>query len=98
MEYKTLFHLFPPYKNQSEAERQVKSSAREMMQYGREDYTPSELVFFATVDRHIEIFEKAKAMIANNRFTVEYRGDKMSDCPKIDDFEIIPVKIKDTSG
>lgn len=50
--------------------------------------TSDEVSFVIVLNRYIEYFERAKAMLARNRYTVKFHGTENGD-PDIVDYEII---------
>lgn len=91
-EFTTLYHVFPVDVDKKDVSMMVAQVSEYFQDRGKTDYTKEEFAFLMTLNRYIEVFEKAKAMVANNKFTVEFKGDKDSNTLKVDDFELIPVK------
>jgi hypothetical protein len=58
---------------------------------GRTNCTIDEIAFIMLMEHYITVFEKAKSMIAQDRFTVRYVGDKTQENPKLTDFKIINI-------
>jgi hypothetical protein len=92
--YTNLYHVFPVDIDRKEVSSMVQQTSEYFHDRGKTDYTKDEFAFAMTIDRYIEIFEKAKSMVANNKFTVEFKGDKDGNILKIEDFEITPIKQK----
>jgi hypothetical protein len=92
--YTTLFDVFPKIETKAEIALQVEQVKDYLTEQGRTVCSPDEAIFIATIDKTIEILKKAKGMLANNRFTVLYRGEEVNDCPQISEFEIIPIRPK----
>lgn len=63
-----------------------------MLERGKDNCLPDEVVFIAVLERSITIFERAKELIAKKRFTVQYKGPDYNDNPQVTDFEIVPIK------
>ncbi len=92
--YGTLFDVMPEHliPDRDNAERLI-NQAKEFLISREKNYaTPDEVNFVAVLDRYIEIFEKAKGMLAAERFTVEFKGSMK--VPDIADFEIQPIRKK----
>ncbi len=89
--YGTLFDVMPEHliPDRENAERLI-HGAKEFFVSREKNYaTPDEVNFVAVLDRYMELFEKAKSMVAAERFTVEFKGS--SGIPDIEDFEICPI-------
>lgn len=87
-----LYNVLPTEINRTEANSLIKNAAGFLQERGKFDTTKDEFAFVMTLDRYIELFEKAKSMLANNKFTVEFKGNPNEQILRIEDFEIIPVK------
>ena len=91
--YTTLFHVLPTnVESKKELSKLVEATTEYLHEQGKTDCTTDEFAFIMTLDRYIELFEKAKSMIINDRFTVEYKGEKTNQIPGIHQFEIIPTR------
>lgn len=93
-----IIDLFPPYESKKDFNDKLKATLEHFQEYDRQDYTSDEVVFVATIDRYLDILEKARSMLLKNKFTVEYTGPKSNDCHKLEDFKVIPVQLKENSG
>jgi hypothetical protein len=88
----TLFNVLPVELDRKEINKMVAATSEYFQERGKVDCTKDEFAFLMTLDRYIEMFEKAKSMVANDRFTVEFKGDKDQQTLTLNDFEIIPIK------
>ena len=89
--------------------RPLFTNAKECMQFVEEAHqyftsrdkdmaTAEEVSFLICINRYIAYFERAKSMLAKNRFTVKYRGGKRMQDPDIFDYEIISLSDEDRKG
>jgi len=93
--YTNLFHLLPLEVGKEEITELVEGTSKYVSGREREDLSNDEFAFLLTLSRYITIFEKAKAMLVANRFTVEFKGSKDTPVLDLNEFEIIPVKLKE---
>lgn len=89
--------------------RPLFTNAKECMQFVDEAHhyfqsrdkdmaSAEEVSFLICINRYIECFEKAKSMLAKNRFTVKYRGGRAKQDPDLMDYEIISLSDNDQKG
>lgn len=93
--YTTLWDVFPRITDRHEIVASVEEVKEFLAERGRTYCSPDEAIFLATLDRNIKIFTKAKEMVSNSKFSVVYRGPEYNDNPAVDQFEVIPIKVKE---
>lgn len=89
--YGTLFDVMPDQliPDRENAERLIHGAKEFLISREKNYATPDEVNFVAVLDRYIELFDKAKSMVAGERFTVEFKGSV--GVPDIVDFMIVPI-------
>lgn len=98
--YTTLLDVIPRplFTNAKECLQFVDEAHQYLQARDRDIASPEEVSFLICINRYIDYFERAKAMLARNRFTVKYRGGKRMQDPDIMDYEIISVSDEDRKG
>ncbi len=92
--YINLLDLLPEIENQQELRELSIESQKYLFENGKTYTSADEVMFITILERYIQLFTKAKQMVANGRFTVVNKGDP--DLPKanITDFEVVPIQKK----
>jgi hypothetical protein len=89
--YNTLYDVFPTIKNKQEIISEIEEVREFLLEKNKTNSSPDELVFLAVINRTIKYLQRAKELVRNSRFTVEYKGPEYNDRPQISDFEILPI-------
>jgi len=88
----------PLFTNPKECMQFVEEAHQYLMERQKDVANTEEVSFLICINRYIEYFERAKAMLAKNRFTVKYRGGRQMRDPDIMDYEIIKLSDEDRKG
>lgn len=92
--YISLIEVLPPIESVHELREMATEAQQFLFEHGKHYTSPDELMFITLLDRYIKLFEKAKEMVARDRFTVANKGDPNKKLANIGDFEIIPIQKK----
>ena len=96
--YVTIFELIPPMpSDRAFWKRSVLEAQQYLMGRETDGVIPDTVPFIAIIDYYIARLEKAKAMLADNKFIPVYRGRPNTN-PDILDFEMLPGEPSDNSG
>ena len=96
--FTTLLDVMPNLEfTKSDGMKAVRGVQEFLQEHGRNACSADEVAFISLLERYIDIFTKAKSMIAKDRFTVEYKGEQNSSSISLTDFEIIPI-VKKSDG
>lgn len=93
-----LLDILPPLGISKSEGRHIVYGVQEYLQErGRTECSADEVAFVALLDQYIDIFTKAKSMVANEKFTVNYKGEQHTSSISLTDFEIVPI-VKKRNG
>jgi len=88
----------PLFTNAKECIQFVDEAHHYLQSRDKDIASAEEVSFLICINRYIEYFERAKSMLAKNRFTVKYRGGGQMRDPDIMDYEIISLSDDDRKG
>lgn len=91
-EYATLFTVFPKTpQTPSEYQQLLKDAKVALLSAERMMVTQDEILFMSFVKRLAQIFDKAGQMLAEEKFTVQFRGDPSNPFRDLGEYEIVPL-------
>lgn len=94
--FTTLLHIIPHplFTDMKDCVTHVDEVHQYFIERDKDVANADEVGFLLVIDRYIQYFEKAKAMVAKNSFTVKYHGGHRVNDPDIWDYEIISLPKK----
>jgi hypothetical protein len=94
-ERKTILDLIPYPETQRDMHKSIISAHQYLCEHGKQDATYGEMAFVSMLDLYINVFSKAKTMIAAEKMSVDYLPPAGATALNLSHFFIVPLEQKE---